>query len=175
MLNVCRAFIPYLRTTPGEKVIANYGSVGSWVAGPGYSIYSGTKFACTGITEGLAKELAPFGIKAVIIEPGYFRTDFLQGGARVKSKIQLKEYDETAVGETRRRLDAANNNQPGDVVKGCKVIVDILTRSGVAEGREVPVRIALGSDCPPTIMKKIRETEVLLREWNDITTPTDHE
>ena len=175
MLNVCRAFIPYMRGTSGEKAIANYGSVASWVAGPGYALYNGTKFACTGITEALALELAPFDIKATSIEPGYFRTDFLHGGAVVKLKVQLKEYDETAVGEVRSMLNKMNNNQRGDVIKGCRVIVDILTHSGVAEGRDIPVRIALGSDAPPMILKKIKETVELLTEWEDITTSTDHE
>lgn len=175
MLNVSRAFIPYLRTTPGEKVIANFGSIGSWRSGPGYTLYSGTKWACSGITEGMYAELAPFNITATIIEAGYFRTGFLQGNARVKSKVQLEVYDNSAVGAVRRALDSTNNNQRGDVVKGCRILVDILTRTGVAEGKEIPMRIPLGSDSPPTIREKMRATEELLREWEGITTMTDHD
>ena len=174
MLNVSRAVLPYLRAAAGEKVIANFGSIGSWSGGPGYALYSATKWACSGISESMRAELAPFGIKVTVIEPGYFRTNLLNADARIKSAVQMKEYDDTGVGETRRMLDNTNNKQLGDVEKGAKVIVDILTHSGVAEGRDIPVRVALGSDAPPFIINKCKETEKLLNEWKDITTSTDH-
>lgn len=175
MLNVSKAFLPYLRATPGEKTVSNFGSIGSWVGGPGYGIYSGTKWAVSGISEGMRSELEPFGIKVTVVEPGYFRTGFLNAGAQISSKQRIPAYDETIVGDVRKRLDATDNNQPGDVLKGSKVLVDILTRSGVAEGKEVPVRIALGSDSPPYIRNKLKATEELLSEWDGITTNTDHE
>ena len=174
MLNVSRAVLPYLRAASGEKVIANFGSIGSWRGGPGYALYSATKWACSGISESMRAELEPFGIKTTVIEPGYFRTNLLNANARIKSAVQMKEYDDTGVGDTRKMLDKANNKQLGDVEKGAKVIVDILTHSGVAEGRDIPVRVALGSDAPSFIIDKCRETEQLLNEWKDITTSTDH-
>lgn len=175
MLNVCKAFLPYLRATPGHRTIANFGSIGSWQGGAGYALYNGTKWACSGISEGMRAELAPLGIAVTVIEPGYFRTGFLNAGARVVSQRRLREYDETAVGKVRATLEAVDNNQPGDVVKGCKVLVDVLTMTGVAEGKEVPIRVALGSDSPPVIREKMRATEELLKEWEGITTRTDHE
>jgi NAD(P)-dependent dehydrogenase (short-subunit alcohol dehydrogenase family) len=174
MLNVSRAVLPYLRAAAGEKVIANFGSLGSWRGGPGYALYSATKWACSGISESMRPELEPFGIITTVIEPGYFRTNFLSSSSRVKSAVQMKEYDDTAVGETRKILDITNNKQLGDVEKGAKVIVDILTHSGVAEGRDIPVRIALGSDALSTIIGKCKETEELLNEWRDIAITTDH-
>jgi NAD(P)-dependent dehydrogenase (short-subunit alcohol dehydrogenase family) len=174
MLNVSRAVLPYLRAAAGEKVIANFGSIGSWSGGPGYALYSATKWACSGISESMRPELEPFGIITTVIEPGYFRTNLLNANARIKSAVQMKEYDETGVGETRKMLDNTNNKQLGDVEKGAKVIVDILTHSGVAEGKAIPVRVALGSDATPFIINKCKETEKLLNEWKDITTTTDH-
>ncbi|KAF1961739.1 NAD(P)-binding protein [Byssothecium circinans] len=174
MLNVCKAFLPYVRRTKGHRTVANFGSIGSWYGGPGLALYCGTKWACSGITEGLHAELAPLGISATIIEPGYFRTGFLNPTARVMSKKVIKEYDETITGETRRQTEATDNKQTGDVIKGCKVIVDILTKTGGAEGREVPVRVALGSDAPVVIRKKIKETEELLKGWEGFTADTDH-
>jgi hypothetical protein len=79
------------------------------------------------------------------------------------------------VGQLRKTLELVDNNQPGDVVKGSKVIVDILTRTGVAEGKKVPIRVALGSDSVPVIRSKLQETEELLKEWEGIITNTDHE
>lgn len=120
-------------------------------------------------------ELAPLGIAVTVIEPGYFRTGFLNAGTQVKSEKRIKEYDETAVGAVRAKLDEINSNQPGDVVKGAKVIVDILTKSGAAEGKEVPMRVVLGKDCSTGIREKIQDTLSLLEEWDPITTETDHE
>lgn len=174
MLNVCKAFLPYLRATPGERTITNFGSNISWAGGPGYGLYAGTKFATSGISESMRLELEPFGIKVTVVEPGAFRTGFLNKGARVLSEKRIKEYDESVVGVLRNKgVDAIDNKQPGDVVKGSKVIVDILTRTGVADGKEIPVRVPLGSDGAPVIRKKMEDTEALLKEWEGVTTNTD--
>ncbi|KAF2657263.1 NAD(P)-binding protein [Lophiostoma macrostomum CBS 122681] len=175
MLNVSKAFLPYLRATPGEKTISNFGSIGSWAGGPGLALYNGTKWAVSGLSEAMREELAPFNIKVTAVEPGYFRTGFLNAGAQISSEKRIKEYDESIVGQIRDVLVKTDNNQPGDVVKGSKVLVDILTHSGAAEGKEVPQRIALGSDSPPYIRAKLERTEALLKEWDGITTDTNHE
>lgn len=175
MLNVSKAFLPYIRATPGEKTITNFGSIGSWRGGSGYALYCGTKWACSGISESMRAELAPFNIKVTVVEPGYFRTGFLNAGAQISSKTRLQAYDETIVGATRKRLDETDNKQPGDVVKGCKILIDILTHSGVAEGKDIPERVALGSDSPVTIRDKMAQTESLLQEWDGITNNTDHD
>lgn len=67
------------------------------------------------------------------------------------------------------------SDQPGDVIKGCKVILDILTQTGVAEGKNIPMRVALGSDSSPFIRNKCTETIALLDEWDAITTKTNHD
>ncbi|KAJ4982757.1 short chain dehydrogenase [Stagonosporopsis vannaccii] len=175
MLNVSKAFLPYLRATPGEKTISNFGSLASWVGGAGYALYTGTKWACSGISEAMRAELEPFNIRVTVIEPGYFRTGFLNAEAQVSSAVRLKVYDDTQVGKLRAGLSSMDNKQPGDVAKGSKILIDILTHTGVAEGTDIPVRVALGSDSPTTIRKKLQTTEALLSEWNSITTNTDHD
>ncbi|KAF2634764.1 NAD(P)-binding protein [Massarina eburnea CBS 473.64] len=174
MLNVCKAFLPYVRKTEGYRTVSNFGSIGSWYGGPGAALYCGTKWACSGITEGLHAELAPLGINVTVIEPGYFRTGFLNPTARILSEKTIKEYTETAVGESKKALEQADTNQTGDVVKASKIIVDVLTKTGSAEGRGVPMRIALGSDAPVAIRNKMKATEELLKEWEGITADTDH-
>lgn len=119
-------------------------------------------------------ELAPIGIAVMVVEPGYFRTGFLNDGAQIKSERRIKEYDETVVGKVRARLDEVNNNQPGDVAKGAKVVVDILTKSGAAQGKEVPIRVILGKDCATGVREKMQDTLQLLEEWESIATQTDH-
>jgi short-subunit dehydrogenase len=174
-LNVAKAFLPYMRATTGHRTIANFGSIGSWSGGPGYALYCGTKWAVSGISEAMRAELAPLGIAVTVVEPGYFRTGFLNPTAKIESEKRIKAYDESAVGMIRKILGETDSKQPGDVVKGAKVVVDVLMREGLAKGKEVPVRIALGSDSPVAIREKLASTEVLLKEWEGVTTATDHE
>ncbi|KAL1606465.1 hypothetical protein SLS60_003869 [Paraconiothyrium brasiliense] len=175
VLNVTKAFLPYLREGTGHRTICNFGSIASWTGGPGAALYYSAKWAVSGLSEALREEVAPFGISVTVAEPGYFRTGFLNPGAAIQSKERIQAYEESAVGETRRALNQTDGKQMGDVVKGCRVLADVLTKSGVAEGKEVPVRVALGSDSPPTIREKIRQTEKLLDEWEGVTMATDHE
>jgi len=172
-LNVTRAFLPYLRAQK-SGVIANFGSIASWGGGPAFGLYAATKWAVSGLTESLRAEVAPFGIQAIVIEPGYFRTGFLNAGARIKSGVQLGAYDNSAVGDVRKMLDVVDNNQLGDVKKGVKVIVDVLTQTGVAEGKEIPIRLVLGSDGDELIRDKLVSTEKLLTEWKDVIYSTDY-
>jgi NAD(P)-dependent dehydrogenase (short-subunit alcohol dehydrogenase family) len=136
-----------------------------------------TKFAVTGLTEGLAEELRPFGISVCCIEPGYTRTGFLSNGAdggdhRIKTARQLDVYHGTEAAKMRDALGVYNGNQLGDVGKCAKAIVDVLTMEGVAKGREVPVRLVLGSDCLETVRAKCESTLKLVKEWEDVANST---
>ncbi|KAJ9615729.1 hypothetical protein H2200_001806 [Cladophialophora chaetospira] len=172
-LNVSRAFLPFLRKQP-DSVLATFGSMASWVPGPTFGIYASTKFAVSGVTEAMRMELDSLNVRVCVIEPGYFRSNLLGSDARIQAKTLLPEYEATVVGETRRALDAAHQNQLGDVEKAAKVIVDVLTCSGVARGKEIPVRLVLGSDIQAAIRQKCKETLSLLDEWAEISRTTDH-
>lgn len=174
-LNVTKAFLPYMRSGTGHRTICNFGSIASWSGGPGAALYYSTKWAVSGLSEALREELVPFGIAVTVAEPGYFRTGFLNPGAAVQSEARIQAYEESAAGEVRRMLGAHDGKQVGDVKKGCKILVDVITKSGIAEGKEVPVRVALGSDSPPAIREKIRTTVALLDEWDGVTINTDVE
>ncbi|KAK3354960.1 hypothetical protein B0H65DRAFT_414622 [Neurospora tetraspora] len=187
--NVARAVTKYLRAAaaavPGgqQVALANFGSLGSWWSGAGVAHYCSTKFAVSGLTEGLAEELKPFGIDVCVIEPGYTQTGFLARGAggdggggggdhRVVTERKIAAYEGTAVAAVHDALEAYNGKQPGDVDKSAKVIVDVLTKDGVAKGREVPVRLALGTDTLEVIRKKCEETLRLIGEWEEISRST---
>jgi NAD(P)-dependent dehydrogenase (short-subunit alcohol dehydrogenase family) len=163
-----------MRASTGHRTLANFGSIGSWGGFAGGGLYGATKWAVSGVSESMRLELAPLGIHVTVIEPGYFRTGFLNTGGQVASKKTIAAYQESAAGETRKRLAGYGGLQRGDVVKGAKVVVDVLMMEGTAQGREVPVRVMLGGDTPGYIGGKCRETLALLDEWNDITTKTDH-
>ncbi|KAH6657766.1 hypothetical protein BKA67DRAFT_197574 [Truncatella angustata] len=177
-MNLSRHEVALLRKQGKGGVIANFGSLASWSGGPAYAYYCATKWAISGFTESLYAEVKEFGISGVVIEPGYFRTGFLNtdGGNRMFVSNSLEEeYRGTSVEHVRNALNEFDNNQAGDVVKGCKVIVDVLTRSGVAEGKEIPMRLPLGPDTIKGIQDKIAQTSELLKEWTDVVNSTDHD
>ncbi|KAI1172494.1 hypothetical protein F4777DRAFT_512313 [Nemania sp. FL0916] len=177
IMNLSRLQIAYLRPR-GGGYIANFGSVGSWHGGAAFSHYASAKWAVSGFTESLHEEVKELGIHATVIEPGYFRTSFLnEGGGNRKptSNLLEAEYKGTAVDRTRSGLAFVNNKQRGDVVKGSKIIVDVLTGSGVAAGKEFPIRVVLGRDCMNDIRAKMARTEKLMQEWEDAIVSTDHD
>ncbi|KAK4205203.1 hypothetical protein QBC40DRAFT_162928 [Triangularia verruculosa] len=162
-VNVARAVVGKLRETKG--VLVNLGSLGSWSSG------GGTKFAVSGLTEGLADELKPFGIRVCCVEPGYTRTPFLAegGGHRAKAK-RMERYDVLGF---REGLNAYNGQQPGDVDRCAVAMVDVLTGTGMAEGKEIPVRLVLGSDCVEVVRNKCESTLKLVDEWETVSKYAD--
>ena len=126
----------------------------------------------SGLPESLRAEVAPLGIDVCCIEPGYFRTGFLNPGARMQTATRLKDYEDTVVGQVRALFEERNNKQLGDVEKGTKVIFEVLTKKN---GRDIPMRLALGSDAYGSIKGKCDETKELLEEWKGVICSTDHD
>lgn len=180
-VNTIKAFLPAMRAQPlgpagTRATIATFGSLASWGGGPGYGVYAMTKWCTSALAESLLPELAPFDIVATVIEPGYFRTSFLNPGTIMTPKERIPAYEApgTPTAQTKRVLAATDGKQLGDVMKGAAVIVDALTQSGVAKGKTVPLRLVLGSDCEQTIRNKFASTIELLDEWKDIIRSTDY-
>ena len=180
-INTIKAFLPYMRKSePGSNgfrgTVVTFGSLGSWEPGPTYSIYAMTKTSASMLAECLRLELSPFDIRSTVIEPGYFRTGFLRPGAEMKSQLRLAEYDDpnTPSGKVRTALPQVNGAQLGDVIKGCKVSVDILTGTGVGEGKDLPERIVLGQDCEEAITKVVGGLQRNIEEWKDVIRSTAH-
>lgn len=160
--------------TDFPKVIANFGSTASWTGWPSSSVYCSSKWTISGLTEGLAAEVAPFGIKAIVIEPGTFRTRFLGKacGSRQSAGCHLPAYQKTR--ETvNYYMDLTHNTQLGDAEKGACAIVDVLTLTGVAKDKEIPVRLPIGSDSVEVIGTKCTGTIELLGMWDAIIKSTD--
>jgi NAD(P)-dependent dehydrogenase (short-subunit alcohol dehydrogenase family) len=122
-LNVLRAVLPSMRARKSGQIL-NLSSVGGFVSWPGWGIYCATKFMVEGFSEALQAELKPLGIKLTIIEPGPFRTDFLDASALERTKNIIGDYGETA-GAARQWADSTHNAQPGDPAKAAAAIVKI--------------------------------------------------
>ncbi|WP_432216936.1 oxidoreductase [Pseudomonas kribbensis] len=165
LLNVTRAVLPHMRARRSGRVI-NISSIGGYQAYMGWGVYGSTKFAVEGISEALHQELAPLGIQVTVVEPGFFRTDFLDEQSLVKTALVLPDYDET-VGKMRTFAEAANHAQPGDPVKFAEAMLALVNAPNP------PQRLALGSDTVARIEAKNRLVAQELAEWNELALSTD--
>lgn len=102
----------------------------------------------------------------------YFRTNFLSGGHRISAEKRIDDL-EPVMGPQRSTLDAVDNNQPGNPVKGSKLIVEVLTGTGRCAGRKLPSRFVFGSDAVATVDGILEKHKKELDEWRDITVTTD--
>jgi NAD(P)-dependent dehydrogenase (short-subunit alcohol dehydrogenase family) len=165
LLNVTRAVLPHMREQRSGHVI-NMSSVGGYSAYQGWGVYGSTKFAVEGLTEALAAELAPLGVHATVVEPGFFRTDFLNDNSLVSTKQQIADYAET-VGVTRDFAAGANHAQPGDPQKLATAMLELV------DSDKPPVRLPLGSDTVARINAKNRHVESELEAWHAVAVSTD--
>jgi NAD(P)-dependent dehydrogenase (short-subunit alcohol dehydrogenase family) len=165
VLAVTRAVLPHMRRQHSGHVI-NISSIGGYRAYPGWGVYGSTKFAIEGITEALAGEVAPLGIHATVVEPGFFRTDFLDDSSLVHTRQQLADYD-SSVGNTRNAAGDLNHQQLGDPVKFAKAMMVL------ADAANPPVRLPLGSDTVKRIEAKNAEVASELAAWKDLALSTD--
>ena len=131
-----RAVLPVMRAQKSGAIV-NVSSMGGFIGFPGSGYYAATKFAVEGLSESLAKEVAPFGIKVLIVEPGPFRTDW--AGRSLKTpKRPVAAYEETAIAR-RREIQGYSGNQPGDPVRAAEAIIATI------EQPNPPLRLPLGN------------------------------
>ncbi|MET9359235.1 oxidoreductase [Streptomyces sp. NPDC006617] len=164
LLAVTRAVLPVMRRQGAGRVF-NFSSVGGIAVGQGWGIYGGTKYAVEGISEAMRQELAPLGVQVTIVEPGVFRTDFLDGSSLHTVAAEIEQYRETA-GRIREFAETANHRQEGDPVKLARVIAD------VAEADHQPVRLQLGADCVARVVGRLDDIRAELEQWRAVAEST---
>lgn len=151
---LCRAVLPIMRAQ-GAGVIVNISSMAGVCGFPGIGYYNATKFAVEGLSEAMSKELAPLGVKVVIVEPGPFRTDW--AGRSLKTpKNPIPAYAETALAR-RNAVQSSSGSQLGDPVRGARAII------AAAQSENPPLRLVLGSVAQKAISERtqgfVRELE----------------
>jgi NAD(P)-dependent dehydrogenase (short-subunit alcohol dehydrogenase family) len=166
LLAVTRAVLPHMRAARSGLVI-NLSSVGGFVAWPGWGVYAATKFAVEALSEAMAHELAPLGIKSVAIEPGPFRTNFLDGSSLSAVQTRIDDYSATG-GAARAWAADTNYGQDGDPVKAAKIIVDL------AAADELPERIQLGAAAVDDVAAKLARTASDQEQWRSISLSADY-
>jgi NAD(P)-dependent dehydrogenase (short-subunit alcohol dehydrogenase family) len=167
LLNVTRSVLPYMRKERRGHII-NLSSVGGLAGIVGWGLYGSTKFAVEGITEALAAELAPLGIHATAVEPGFFRTDFLDQSSLTRASNIIEDYDVT-VGNMRSYATQVNQKQPGSAVKLAQAILTI------ANTEKPPVHLPLGKDTLQLFKEKMDRFNADIEAWHEIITGTDHD
>lgn len=165
LLNVTRAVLPRMRKQRSGHII-NMSSVAGFSAFPGWGLYASTKFAVEGITEGLQGELAPLGIHATAVEPGMFRTDFLDGSSLTRTARQISDYEET-VGKTRETAEQRNHQQPGDPKKLAQALIEIVNAP------DPPLRLPLGKDTLERLEQKSEQVKRETEQWRNLSASTD--
>jgi NADP-dependent 3-hydroxy acid dehydrogenase YdfG len=164
LLRVTRAFLPQFRKQRSGHIL-NLSSIGGLIASQGLGYYSSTKFAVEAISESLAAELAPLGIKVTIIEPGPFRTDFL-GRSGVVAKTRVADYDNTA-GNMRKYFAENDGKQPGDPLRAVHAMMQVV------ESPTPPLRLLLGKSALQRIRTKLENWQKEIATWEQVTVGAD--
>ena len=164
LLRVTRAVLPHMRERRSGHIV-NLSSVGGLVGFPGYGIYNSTKFAVEGLSEALAKEVAPLGIRVTIVEPGPFRTNFL-GDSLTQTGKTLADYEQT-VGQARTALPSRHGKQPGDPARAAEAIVKAVA------SENPPLRLLLGAIAYDTATAKLESLRQEFAAWRPVTLSTD--
>lgn len=158
-----RAVLPGMRAQ-GSGAVVMMSSVGGQMSFAGFSAYSATKFALEGYAEALADEVAPFGIRVLVVEPGAFRTGLFGPGAAYFS-AEMAEYADTA-GATRRMVENGDGTQPGDPAKAAAAIRAAL------EADHTPLHLPLGEDAVSTVLGHLDGVRDEVVAWEKVTRAT---
>jgi NAD(P)-dependent dehydrogenase (short-subunit alcohol dehydrogenase family) len=167
LLAVTRAVLPHMRSQHSGLVV-NVSSVGGFVSWPGWGVYAATKFAVEALSEALTHELAPLGIRTVAIEPGPFRTNFLDGSSLAFAREQIADYAATG-GAARTWAADTNDGQDGDPLKAARIIVDLADRD------DLPERIQLGASAFEDVAAKLTRTAEDQEAWRAVSLSADYE
>ncbi|RFU74506.1 short-chain oxidoreductase [Trichoderma arundinaceum] len=170
-LNITRAVLPRLRAK-GKGTLLYVGSQAAWHADPSAGSYCAAKFALSGAVECLAKELAIFspGIKVLIVEPGYFGTNVFSNINHVEPRIA--DYAQFNAGV--RQFEASLvGNEPGDADKAVARMIELVKGTGMAAGKQIPLRVPLGTDGWERVKAKCEDTIKICEEWEEVAKSTD--
>jgi NAD(P)-dependent dehydrogenase (short-subunit alcohol dehydrogenase family) len=165
LVAMTNAVLPGMRQRRSGHIV-NFSSIGGLVSFAATGYYHATKYAVEGLSESLSIELAPLGIKVLIVEPGPFRTDWA-GRSLLESRTVINDYDSTA-GERRRQTHERSGRQQGDPVRAGKAIIDAVG------SQNPPLHLLLGK---PALEMGYRKLEALKKDfdsWRQTTLGADY-
>jgi NAD(P)-dependent dehydrogenase (short-subunit alcohol dehydrogenase family) len=156
-----RAVLPHMRSRRSGSIV-QISSMGGQLSFAGFGAYSATKFALEGMSEALADEVRPLGIKVLIIEPGAFRTELF---GNISASTPISDYAATA-GQTRHMIEASAGVQPGDPAKAATAILNAL------DAPDTPLRLPLGDDAVDAILSHLDTTRADINTWEKLARST---
>jgi NAD(P)-dependent dehydrogenase (short-subunit alcohol dehydrogenase family) len=157
-----RAVLPHMRERRSGAIV-QMSSMGGQLSFAGFSAYSGTKFALEGLSEGLADEVAEFGIKVLIVEPGAFRTSLFEAG-RAGASADSGRYPK--VSRTRGFVSGGDGTQPGDPAKAAALVLAALA------AERTPLRLPLGDDGVSAVLGHLDQVREDIAAWEKRTRAT---
>ncbi|SNY49755.1 oxidoreductase [Paractinoplanes atraurantiacus] len=158
VVNVTRAALPVMREQ-GDGHIIQISSVGGRVASIGLGGYQSAKWAVGGFSEVLAKEVAPFGIRITVAEPGGMRTDWAGDSM---GTLAISDAYKPVIEPAVARFSEHNGNQPGDPARIAQVLID------VANHPEPPLHLLLGADAVAVAQAKAESLAASDAEWRAV-------
>ncbi|MCX4171584.1 MULTISPECIES: SDR family oxidoreductase [Paraburkholderia] len=162
-IQVIRAALPHLRRQGGGRIV-QVSSEGGQIAYPNFSLYHATKWGIEGFVESVAKEVGPFGIDFVIVEPGPTSTQF---GAGLDHAVPMPEYDDTPAGDVRRAIASNSFAIRGDAGKTVTAMIV------AADLAHPPLRLTLGGGAYDSIRAALAERLRVLEAQKDIAFSVD--
>jgi NAD(P)-dependent dehydrogenase (short-subunit alcohol dehydrogenase family) len=162
---VVQAALPYLRKQRSGHIV-NITSIAGLAPGAGSGFYAASKFAVEGLSQSLAQEVAPLGIKVTLVEPGAFRTDFLSEHSIRTRGVGVSDYEKTA-GATMKALENMAGEQIGDPERAAAAIIEAVSSP------EPPLHLVLGSDAFRRTIDKQTRFAAELERWKDVSLSTD--
>lgn len=163
-IELIKEVLPQMRSNKSGAIV-NVSSIAAVRSAVGSGYYAASKAALELMSDGLAKELKPLGIKVMIAQPGSFRTNFYDTSLKGTNK-KIDDYNETA-GKTRKENVVNNKNQPGDPDKAGQVIVETIERE------DYPFRLLLGSDATRIVTQALEERIKEIDDWKDVSSQSD--
>ncbi|MDL5049551.1 oxidoreductase [Oscillatoria amoena NRMC-F 0135] len=164
LVNMTKEVLPIMRSQRSGHII-NIASIGGLVGFPALGHYNATKFAVDGLSEALAKETAPLGIKVTVIAPSGFRTDWAGRSAK-NSAIVIDDYAQTAE-VNKNTIRGYSGNQPGDPVRAAQAIIK------VTEVENPPLHLLLGVGALKGALAKLDSLKKDYDTWEETTIGAD--
>ncbi len=165
VFHVCRAVLPVMRRQRAGHIF-NLSSIAGVVGMGGAALYCSAKFAVEGFSESLAQEVAQFGIRVTIVEPGSFRTDFLDASSASMGSKGLEDYLEFSR-KIKTSSEANNHKQAGDPASLGLMLVQL------AGAEKPPLRYLAGSDAVQVVEGKIAAMSKEIEQWRGQSGLTD--
>ncbi|KAJ6598429.1 hypothetical protein DFH09DRAFT_1258468 [Mycena vulgaris] len=165
VMDVAAASLPHLRAQKAGTIVI-VGSRSAWKTElPGLGPYAASKAAVHALAETLTVEVAPFGVRVLLVEPGAFRTGIY--GQAYFTQNPIGDYDGMRT-LSAARFGSVSGTEKGDPAKAMEAVVDVVRGEGVARGRPWPGRLTLGEDAENDLRVKCKKVLDGVDEWNDV-------